>query len=262
MKNRYLLVPAIGLFATAPAVAQSSPVSGAVKGTMTQTPVSPPPAPRLYIPPPAPPVAPPRRIPPPPPMRAVPAPPPPRYPRDPILVNYRDAFPTQAEYPIASWQNDEEGTVRYKLDIDADGNATDCAIVESSGFEVLDAKTCEIILERAEFKPAMEDEDTPVAGTVTRSYTWRKREPELPNMSISFQYLQDEDGRTQDCKILKMEGNLPERIRRDIERDLERGNGCPISRARRGVPYRDENGVPVPKQVTITFDVKLKDIDE
>ena len=270
MKNRYLLVPAIGLVATSPAMAQSSPISGAVKGTMTQTPITPPPPPPLYIPPPAPPAPPPRMqvrdypdaAPVPPPMRLAPAPPPPRYPRDPVLVNYRDALPKQADYPLSSWQNDEEGTVRYALDVDVDGNATDCTITESSGSETLDAKTCEVVMERSEFRPAMEDADTPIAGTVARSYTWRKREPDLPPLSITFQYLHDETGKTSDCKILKMEGDLPEPLRRNFERDLERNNGCPNPPSQRGIPYRDENGVPIAKQVTVTFDVKVDDAVE
>lgn len=263
MKNRYLLVPAIGLVASTPAMAQSSQVNDAVRDVVTTKPVAPPPAPT--IPPPAPPMTQKvkeRTIPPPAPpaLRVAPASPLPPYPRNPRLVNYRDALPTQADYPLASWQNGEEGFVRYTVDVDVDGKATDCTIAEGSGYPALDAKTCEVVLERAEFKPALDDENAPVAGSITRTYNWRKREPELPSMSVTFQYVQNEQGETVECKLVNMEGDVPEKMRRDMERDLENGDACPrgIS-GRRGIPYRDENGVPVAKQVTVTFEVKVEE---
>ena len=271
MKNRYLLIPAIGLYAVAPASAQDRTVSNAVKGTMTQTTISPPPPPPVYIPPPALPAAPLPSPPPPvpyetttevakPPISVAPSRP--RYPRDPRLTNYREGLPTQADYPISSWRNDSEGTVRYSVDVDADGKPTDCIIVSSSGDAALDAKTCEVIMERAEFSPALEDADTPVSGSLTRSYRWRKREPEMPTMSVTFRYLHDTDGSSKECELLKLEGDVPERIRKDIERDMVDGTGCPRGVARRGVPYRDEDGVPVAKRVTVSFDVKVEEPGE
>ena len=118
--------------------------------------------------------------------------------------------------------------------------------------------SAEIVVE----PPAMKDENTPVAGQVARSFGWRKREPEMPSMSIVVQYTQDERGDTANCKVIKLEGDLPERMRRDFEHNMENGKGCPIGRGGRGVPYRDENGVPVARQVTVTFDVKVEEPDE
>lgn len=251
MKNRYLLIPAIGLAATTPGVAQNT-VSDAVKDASTHTTISPPPPSTVDLPPPSPPPA----------ISISPNPPRPRYPSEPRLINYRDGLPTQTDYPISSWQNDSEGTVRCSVDVDADGKPTECIIVSSSGDAALDAKTCEVVMERAEFSPAMEDADTPVAGSLTRSYRWRKREPELPTMSVTFRYLHGADGSSKECELLKLEGDVPERIRKDIERDMMDGTGCPRGFSTRGVPYRNEDGVPVAKRVTVSFDVKVEEPGE
>lgn len=261
MKTRYLLVPALGLFAANPAMAQSSPVSNAVKGTMTQTPIAPPPP--VHIPPPAPPPV----------HRTIPAPPPPpprlvpravpvervEFPRDPRLKNSYEAEPTPADYPLESWRNDEEGVVRYRVAVGADGEADDCTIVSSSGHPALDARTCEIILERGEFSPALKDAQTPIAGILEQSHYWRKAEPEFPAMLVTFSYVLDEKGHGTNCEVVRIEGDLNERMRRDIDRSMELNDGCPMRLGRRGVPYRDEEGVPVAKRVTVTFEVTVED---
>jgi protein TonB len=273
MKNSYLLIPALGLAAATPAMAQSSSVSSAVKGTMTQTPIQPQP---LYIPPPAPPPPPP----PPPPkpvqdkverapdvVSTLPMPLAPAlvdidrlaYPRNPRLLNSGEALPTPADYPAESWRNNEEGEVRYRIHVDAAGKATDCTILSSSGFLALDAKTCEVILERGQFAPALAGEDMPIAGRFERSSYWQKREPEFPTMLVTFRYVLNEKGQGTSCEILKIEGDIPDSMRRDMERRMERDGGCPIRPGRNGVPYRNENGVPIPKQVTVTFAVKVED---
>lgn len=230
---------------------------------MTQTPIQPAP---LYIPPPPapppPPKVPPRiQRPPPPPIMVAPSPPvaPRRYPTGPLLVNYRDGIPKQIDYPVESWRNNEEGLVTYRIDIDATGKATDCTIIESSGYPALDAKTCEVVMERATFSPAFEAEGKPVAGSLERSYDWRKRGPDMPEMQVVFEYLHDENGRSSDCKFLKLEGDIPETLRMEIERNMDRNGGCPIPANRAGIPYRDESGTPVAKRVIVTLDVKLEE---
>lgn len=253
MKNRYLLVPAIGLFASAPAMAQESAADGTVAEERGADPAQdrPPPSP------PYPDVPPPIAI-----ERAPDSDFRNRYPREPRVKNNREARITQADYPISSWQNDEEGRVRYRIDIDADGNATDCSIIETSGSTALDAKTCEVVVARTEFTPAMEDKDTPIAGSLTRSYSWRKREPEMPQMSFSIRYLQGADGTARQCEILKLEGDVPDTLRNEIQGKSGNADECAPIVGGRGVPYRDENGVPIAKQVTFSVDVMVEDVAE
>ncbi len=201
----------------------------------------------------------------PPPIRTVPvAPPPPvaaarDYPTEPRPTKSLYRLIKPADYPIESWNAGEEGRVDYEITVNAMGQPTDCKIIESSGYSALDEMTCRLMMERAEFDPAMEADEAPIAGRYEGSQAWRKREPEMPQMSITFQYLHDEMGESSECKFLKMEGDIPQKMLDDIERDRERGNLCPGGRSNRGVPYRDENGVPVTKLVTVTFDVVLED---
>ncbi|MEM6475677.1 MAG: TonB family protein [Pseudomonadota bacterium] len=252
MKNTHILLPALGLLATAPAMAQKAAAEAAadaaaeaaedavaetveVAEMTTQVDAPPPPPIELrpqYVP---------------------------RYPQKPRLTNRREAFPTPVDYPVASWQADEEGLVRFDIAVDVEGEATDCTITESSGHATLDAKTCEIVMERAKFDAGLAAEDEPEAGIYSGRHNWRKREPEVPAMAMTFRYLQGADGITTDCEMLRLEGDVPEDLRRDMERDIQANNGCPRGTERPGVPYRDENGVPVAKRVTITVDILVED---
>lgn len=184
----------------------------------------------------------------------------PIYPREPHLRTYRILKPV--DYPIEAWRNDEEGAVQYSVDVDAEGKATSCEVTKSSGSAILDAATCPIVMTRAEFRPAMAERDQPVVGSYSGYLHWRKREPEMPQMSLILRYHQDAQGNTTNCEFLKME-NMPEGMRKDIERGLERGRACPGAKPEgRGVPYRDKDGNPVAKIVTATLDVKLEDPSE
>ena len=205
---------------------------------------------------------------PPPPIMLAPAPPPPlavgpeiEYPTDPRPNERLYRLIKPVDYPVEAWNEGHEGYVGYDIQVSTDGTAERCFVTESSGHALLDKTTCDLVMERLTFEPALAGEDEPIAGTFSGSYTWRKREPEMPQMSITFTYLQDAQGVTSECEFLRMEGDIPERMMRDIERDRERGRLCPGRGTNRGIPYRDENGVPVAKRVTVTFDVVLEDVE-
>ncbi|MEP2736750.1 MAG: energy transducer TonB [Erythrobacter sp.] len=182
----------------------------------------------------------------------------PRNPRNPRPKNYQ--FIRPADYPIAAWQEDETGIIHYSVEVSAEGKPKSCKIVKGAELARLAAATCPLVMERAEYRPARNKEGADIAGTYEGRYNWRKREPEMPQMTLVFQYLHDEKGNSSDCKFLKME-NLPEKMRMDIERDKERGRSCSGGPAagQKGTPYRDENGVPIAKRVTVTFDVVLEE---
>jgi TonB family protein len=178
-------------------------------------------------------------------------------PRPPRLKRYR--FIGQADYPIAAWNAGEEGSLEYDAAVNSEGKPTTCKITKSSGSVRLDEAFCPLLMKHAEFRPGTDEAGEAVARIYQSEYTWRKKEPEAPEMSLIFQYTHGADGVTSDCKFLKME-NLPEKMRRDIEKDRERGKLCPGSGNKRGTPYRDENGVPVAKLVTVELDVVLEDV--
>lgn len=49
-----------------------------------------------------------------------------------------------------------------------------------------------------------------------------------------------------------MEGDIPQKMLDEIERDRERGKLCPNGSGNRGTPYRDENGEPQDRLVTFS----------
>ncbi|MEO9463194.1 MAG: hypothetical protein ABJ242_10715 [Marinomonas sp.] len=179
--------------------------------------------------------------------------------RGPRLRNYQ--FIKPADYPVAAWQSNEMGVVRYSVDVSAEGKPLGCTIIEDeelTRLPVLEPATCKLLIERAEFRPAKNKDKEDVAGTYEGRHNWRKREPELPQMSLIYQYTHGADGVSSDCEFLKKE-NLPKRMREDIERDEARGKLCSGPASNRGIPYRDENGVPIAKRVTVTMNVVLEE---
>ncbi|MEL6530695.1 MAG: TonB family protein [Pseudomonadota bacterium] len=254
MTNKVLLVPAIGLLATTTAIAQESAADAAEEAAeaaaetapvQTQPTIPPPAPPALIIPPPAP-------------TGYRPPAPPPRDASQPAMPqNYFAITPKQADYPTALWAAGEEGTVEYLIRVSPEGSPIDCTIITSSGFAALDAKTCEVAMERSEFDPARNAKGEAIAGEFQEQFTWRKREPEFPGTArIQVRFTLNEKGETVDCEVIEKSGALSESMRRSFEREP-----CPTSRSNR-TPYRDENGVPISKQVTVSFDIMVEDAAE
>jgi periplasmic protein TonB len=77
------------------------------------------------------------------------------------------------DYPPEAMANGWQGTVIADLTISATGRARVCRIARSSGYRVLDVKTCEILLLRARFTPAKDSLGRPVEDTLrTPSILW------------------------------------------------------------------------------------------
>lgn len=87
------------------------------------------------------------------------------------------------DYPPEAVAKGWEGTVRLELAIGTTGTVTACRILHSSGYPTLDTRTCEILTERARFKPAMNNLGQPMPDTYTTQIAWRlekEPEPEAP----------------------------------------------------------------------------------
>lgn len=76
------------------------------------------------------------------------------------------------DYPETSLRNGEEGVVSFRLSIDKAGVPTDCTVIVSSSYPALDSQTCEIMMKRALFSPALDAEGRPVAGTYSNKVRW------------------------------------------------------------------------------------------
>lgn len=79
---------------------------------------------------------------------------------------------TRNDYPSQDLREGNEGTVRFRLGIGADGRVTSCTITASSGFPRLDAATCAKLSQRARFEPGTDDTGAKAAGTWYSSVRW------------------------------------------------------------------------------------------
>ena len=77
------------------------------------------------------------------------------------------------DYPAHALRSGEEGVVRYRLDIGANGRVDGCTIVKSSGSEALDNATCRIVRSRTRFSPARDQAGNAIADTRDGEVTWR-----------------------------------------------------------------------------------------
>lgn len=84
---------------------------------------------------------------------------------------------SEADYPLAALEKGEQGAVRFQLEVDAEGRPGNCTITESSGSATLDAATCKMMLERARFSPARDEQGQAVRDTFSSRVLWK-----LPTM--------------------------------------------------------------------------------
>ena len=73
-------------------------------------------------------------------------------------------------YPRVAVMEGDEGTVRLRMEIGADGRLLSSAVVQSSGHTILD-KAALSALSKCTFEPAVQD-GTPVRSTFVTDYIW------------------------------------------------------------------------------------------
>lgn len=77
------------------------------------------------------------------------------------------------DYPQEALDANQSGFVSYLLMIGRDGSVMDCVVAQSSGVASLDAMGCQVIRERAKFKPAIDAAGKPTVDTyVTPPIRW------------------------------------------------------------------------------------------
>ena len=88
-----------------------------------------------------------------------------------LLTPLRQLF-SPNDYPNEARQNREQGTVGFILEIGPDGRVQDCRIVISSGSPSLDAKTCEVLQQRAKFRAGINSLGQPAPGSFSTTIHW------------------------------------------------------------------------------------------
>lgn len=87
-------------------------------------------------------------------------------------ANKPGAWVTQDDYSPSDIRSERQGTARFMLGIGTDGKVTSCTIIQSTGFDSLDAATCKFVSRRARFEAALDDSGAPIAGSYTGSIRW------------------------------------------------------------------------------------------
>lgn len=80
---------------------------------------------------------------------------------------------TTDDYPRADFVSRNEGTTTFLLNVDAKGAATHCRIVDSSGFQSLDERTCALLMTRAAFSPARDANGHAVESFYINRVRWQ-----------------------------------------------------------------------------------------
>ncbi len=85
------------------------------------------------------------------------------------------------DYPQEALRLGEQGTVAVRLLVTNAGRVGKCEVVTSSGSQILDRATCNILSQRARFAPARDEKGQPTTDYYTQRIRW-----ELPRHIIPF----------------------------------------------------------------------------
>jgi periplasmic protein TonB len=78
-----------------------------------------------------------------------------------------------SQYPARALAAGEQGPVRFRAEVDERGNVLSCKVTEGSGFKRLDRETCDLIVDHASFKPALDQGGTARAAVHDGIVNWR-----------------------------------------------------------------------------------------
>ncbi len=104
---------------------------------------------------------------------------------------------TSDDYPQTALREGRGGTVNFQFDVSTIGTAGNCVIVQSSGYDDIDAATCRFAAQRMEFLPALASSGQPRIAHARTTVTWQK--PKLEPGQTQVQISETADGLL--CKV-------------------------------------------------------------
>jgi TonB family protein len=165
------------------------------------------------------------------------------------------------DYPKEAMAHGWQGTVVAELTVSSAGRVSKCRIVRSSGHQVIDDKTCEILSARARFIPAKDIDGRPTVDTLrTPPIVWRLESapPDAPPLNglpegwegaAEALLTVSAQGGVSACRIVKSSGNTV----------VDNATcGILVQRAH-FKPARDPNGFPIEDTVSRTIRWRLQD---
>ena len=93
-------------------------------------------------------------------------------PTDPVPTNGPQGWVSTNDYPRRALTRGWEGDLTYALDVGANGGVQRCRITSSTGYDILDRTTCDVIERRARFEPATDSSGNAVFGTFRGKVSW------------------------------------------------------------------------------------------
>lgn len=79
---------------------------------------------------------------------------------------------TSKDYPGGALFSRTQSVVNFRLDVDPQGTPTRCAVLRSYSGEQFDKATCDLLMRRARFEPALNADGKPTASYYTNSVRW------------------------------------------------------------------------------------------
>lgn len=174
-----------------------------------------------------------------------------RTPIGPMPLGSQGNWVTTEDYPSRALRYEEQSVVGFQLHVDPTGVPTSCKVVETSKSDALDTKTCNLLMERARFAPALDDAGNPTEGSYRNSVRWTIPEDaptEIGPAEMIVRFDIGPDGLPKNCKVEKAEGLLP----------FPAGEPCG-PRDRFVVPV-GKDGKPLVRRVKVRMVVEVEDV--
>ncbi|MDI1295185.1 MAG: energy transducer TonB [bacterium] len=80
---------------------------------------------------------------------------------------------SDGDYPVEAMRNAWHGTAAFALVVTPSGTVENCLIMASSGHAVLDAATCRLLKQNAQFVPGRDMAGKPTTDSYRGRITWR-----------------------------------------------------------------------------------------
>lgn len=90
------------------------------------------------------------------------------------------------DYPIDALRAGKEGVVRADIGVDTSGSVVSCVVTASSETPSLDAKTCELAMQRGAFVPAIGENNRPIASVYRFAVRWVLPKPRVEEVSVDI----------------------------------------------------------------------------
>lgn len=98
----------------------------------------------------------------------------------PVPIGSPGGWISSSDYPATALRHEMAGVTAFRLAVDEAGKPTQCEVVGSSGFDVLDTATCDRVMARALFTPSRDRRGKPTNGTYLGRIRWVIPEDNAP----------------------------------------------------------------------------------